>query len=517
MLKRKISYLLQMYDSIIQRDLKVKLAQLIMSQTPASNYQQMLQHFTQIVNYCITLVKKKVLPRPVISEIRILFSKLGVKGFCTGFQCSMGIGNFGTQKFPVSLTEGVIGVARLSTGISINYHQLISMLYLSSIATFTVTTKTDCVAARLCDGRMLETVCPYGVSECRATVKNFRSRLTCRVQLTECNKYPSIPQLSSVDMLNLLKIHGAAETITFSHEACQAIGNQYLASTKSRFGGISIQVSYNKATKRCSLTVKGEDGVRDPTAVLPFLDMQQVGMRAALRVEAASQRQFGVKFKTPDQHTCYQYCNSDVDIPSSCPGNFECHRSAKCWPGACICEITHKCAINMFSKGNRMGLFASAPQDKNVYKQENVTIEETMEIPKVQPTVNTGNTLIRRKETDEKEKKKTVGSGSAKKEETNGTANANKDNTDKKEKKKTDVVGKANRQEMEEDKPIDADNKLESEQEKVEAKGGVKDKASEPVIKENTNKTLTDGKAASIPGKINGSKTITNEEVKSAR
>ena len=41
---------------------------------------------------------------------------------------------------------------------------------------------------------------------------------------------------------------------------------------------------------------------------------------------------------------------------------------------------------------------------RNVFKPGNITIEETIEIPKVLPTLNKGNTLIRRKQTKEEEK-----------------------------------------------------------------------------------------------------------------
>jgi len=443
-LKSDLSYLLMTYDRMIHQNIKIQLSQLVYMQSQ-DNYNQMLQQYNSIVVYINSLLSTNALPKPTISELKILFGRLGIQGFCSGLSCGMGarmssphteVATSQTETTDI-VSETVYGVDQIYTN-----DQLIASLSQSSEATFAISDPKYCNVNRFCDMEILEAVCSYGVSECRAIATKIGSGYSCSVKVSTCQKSPSIPQLSEEDVFNLIRAQQYAETITYSSSACHALGQKYISFNDNPFGGLTVQVSYAETTKKCALRINVDESGKDPTAELPLLDLEEVGKGAVTPMSESGEssdkgQEYGIRFKTPDEKSCKQYCNNEADIPTACPGLFECHHNAECWPGTCVCKVTHKCKAEQFTAKNRLG--ASPPVEKNVFKPANVTIEETIEIPKLLPTINKGNTLIRKKKEQEAKK---IGDGNK----TKSEGLNEKQDKDKSE----DLVGEATRDAIDE-------------------------------------------------------------------
>ena len=92
----------------------------------------MQQQYQQIVGYVSSIVKRKTLPKPIISELQMILIRLGIDGFGTG----------------TLLDSGLDGGSQF-----ISIRQLIAKLSSSSSAIFGVTRPNDCNIESFCTDR----------------------------------------------------------------------------------------------------------------------------------------------------------------------------------------------------------------------------------------------------------------------------------------------------------------------------------------------------------------------------
>ena len=95
----------------------------------------MQQQYQQIVRYVSSIVKRKTLPKPIISELQMILIRLGIDGFGTGAQWGSGSNAFGGQ--------------------FISIRQLVAKLSSSSSANFGVTRSRDCNIESFCTDRYI--------------------------------------------------------------------------------------------------------------------------------------------------------------------------------------------------------------------------------------------------------------------------------------------------------------------------------------------------------------------------
>lgn len=112
----------------------------------------MLQQYNQIVLYLNSLINTNALPKPMISELKILFSRLGVQGYCSGLNCCTDTTiispntKAGTRQSQPGTETGDNGVDPIITN-----EQLLASLSQSSEATFPVSDAAYCNVNRFCD------------------------------------------------------------------------------------------------------------------------------------------------------------------------------------------------------------------------------------------------------------------------------------------------------------------------------------------------------------------------------
>merc|ERR1711915_183161 len=94
--------------------------------------------------------------------------------------------------------------------------------------------------------------------------------------------------------------------------------------------------------------------------------------------------------KAPDVASCQQYCDhesKDENKPTghSCKRGFSCKYKATCWEGyTCQCLLRYACNDAM-------------PGNRNInFEEANRTVEEVVEVPRIQPVENSGATMIKR-------------------------------------------------------------------------------------------------------------------------
>ena len=93
----------------------------------------MQQQYQQIVGYVSSIVKRKTLPKPIISELQMILIRLGIDGFGTGTLWGSGLDGASSQ--------------------FISIRQLIAKLSSSSAAIFGVTRPNDCNIESFCTDR----------------------------------------------------------------------------------------------------------------------------------------------------------------------------------------------------------------------------------------------------------------------------------------------------------------------------------------------------------------------------
>jgi len=359
-LKQKISYLLTSYDQMIEDEIKLRLSEMIIAEIQINQRNQIEEQYEKMIEYVTTLINGNSLTGQINSELRMICTKLGVEGFMVG-------GGF-IEKY-------------------ISFNELIEKLSSSSRATFDVSSIEDC-NDNFCDYRILDSVCTYG-SRCSVSAVQRGRAVVCTVMVRQCLKSSPVPQLKTQDVINLLQSKQYAETVCFSSSACYDLCS--LETSTFGFGGIGCKINWDRNTKKCSLQIRGmrqvdnwldkECGKGCRFDQLEYLGLEQVG-RAAIQGD-------GVRFKTPDEISCKQYCDQGVGSSSACKGSFTCSHHCKCWPGSCVCTVKHTCHSSS-------GLGLNRNMGEYDQEQGNDNVEETITLPRVMPVVNESENFIKR-------------------------------------------------------------------------------------------------------------------------
>jgi len=368
-LKQKLAHLLTNHDENIDVGTKQKLAMIITLEDKVGGQEVMMEQLQQIITLVQNLMRNRQLPMQMSSDLLMWMTKLGIEV---------------DQQTSASTFEFYGGIQRF-----VKMSIFLAQLSATSKATFSVPTQADCDLDKLCQQRMIESVCTYGYSGCMVRWKNVNGAINCTLEVMDCQKQSNIPQLNDEQTGKMLKTQKFAATIAFSQEACSDLAKQFRL---SGFGGTSITDTFDMKTKTCTLKVTGE--LADEKWLnkqcgcqfnkLKFLDIHEVSRKAA----------FGVKFKTHDQATCKDFCSMGGDIPTSCTKAFDCRVEAKCWPsGICICTVRHICKDDLLLTGNRKKLAKA-----NAQMTGNMTFSETVKQPLQEPTITTCSVMLERKE-----------------------------------------------------------------------------------------------------------------------